>query len=95
MRRWYALLLCDDGVARLVKDCEATSVLAAHPVTVELDRRYRLSLTLSGNRIVAEIDGQTVADVVDAEHPLLGGGVGLIVTEGTLSSGAVRVEQVT
>ena len=23
MRRWYALMLCDDGMARLVKDREA------------------------------------------------------------------------
>ena len=59
---------------------------------MELDRRYRLSLTVRGNRIIGEIDGSTVADVVDDNDPLPAGGVGLIVTEGTLSSGAVRVE---
>ncbi|MGH2614911.1 MAG: ADP-ribosylglycohydrolase family protein, partial [Thermomicrobiales bacterium] len=31
MRRWYALLLCDDGMARLVKDREGTTVLAEQP----------------------------------------------------------------
>jgi ADP-ribosylglycohydrolase len=94
MRRWYALLLCDDGMARLVKDREATTTLAEHPFAVELDRRYRLSLTVQGNRIMGEIDGQRMADVVDDSDPLPAGGVGLIVTEGTLSSGAVRVEPV-
>ncbi len=94
MRRWYALLLCDDGFARLVKDREAITVLAEHPFAAELDRPYRLSLTVQGNRIRGEIDGQQVADVVDDHEPLEAGGVGLIVTEGTLSSEAVRVEPI-
>jgi hypothetical protein len=95
MRRWYALMLCDDGMARLVKDREAITILAEHPFVVELDRRYQLSLTVRGNRIIGEIDGSTVGDVLDDNDPLPAGGVGLIVTEGTLSSGAVRVEPVT
>ena len=95
MRRWYALMLCDDGMARLVKDREAITILAEYPFVAELDRRYRLSLTVQGTRIIGEIDGSTVADVVDDDEPLPAGGVGLIVTEGTLSSGAVRVEPIT
>lgn len=94
MRRWYALMLCDDGTARLIKDREAVTVLAEHPFNVELDRPYRLALTVQSNRVVAEIDGQVIADVVDDDDPLTSGGVALIVTEGTLSSGPVRVEPV-
>ena len=73
MRRWYALLLCDDGMARLVKDREATTILAEYPFVVELDRRYRLSLTVQGNRIIGEIDGSKVADVLDDNDPLPSG----------------------
>jgi hypothetical protein len=94
MRRWYSLLLCDDGMVRLVKECERLTVLAELSFAVELDRRYRLSLAVQGNRIRGEIDGEQIADVVDDSEPLLSGGVGLIVTEGTLSSGAVRVEPI-
>ena len=94
MRRWYALMLCDDGLARLVKDREAITILAEYPFVVQLDRRYRLSLTVRGNRVIGEIDGLRVADVLDDNDPLPAGGVGLIVTEGMLSSGAVRVEPV-
>ena len=94
MRRWYALMLCDDGLARLVKDREAITILAEYPFVVQLDRRFRLSLTVRGNRVIGEIDGLRVADVLDDNYPLPAGGVGLIVTEGTLSSGAVRVEPV-
>jgi hypothetical protein len=94
MRRWYALLLCDDDMVRLVKDREALIVLAERPFPVHLDRPYRLSLTVQENRIVGRIDGEQIADVVDEDEPLTSGGVGLVVTEGTLSSGAVRVEPV-
>ena len=94
MRRWYPLLICDDGVARLVKDRQVTSVLAQLTLPLELNRPYRLSLTVRGNRVVAEIDGQIVADVVDENDPLMVGRVGLIVREGTLSSGALRVEPI-
>jgi hypothetical protein len=92
MRRWYALLLCDDGTARLVKDRERITTLSEQPFDVQLDRAYRLSLTVSGNHLTGEIDGQQVADVIDEEDPLTAGAAALIVTEGTLSSGPVRVE---
>jgi hypothetical protein len=75
-----------------VKDREAITILAEYPFVVELDRRYRMSLTVRGNQVLGEIDGSMVADVVDDSDPLPAGGVGLIVSEGTLSSGAVRVE---
>ena len=94
MRRWYALLLCDDGVARLVKDREAIRILSEQPFVAELDRAYRLALTVQGNRISGAIDGEEIASVVDEDEPLGRGGVALIVTEGTLSSEAVRVEPI-
>lgn len=94
MRRWYGLLLCDDGRARLVKDREAVSVLAERPLPLELDRSYRLALTVRGNRILGEVDGVVVADVVDDDEPLQAGGVGLIVSDGTLASNEIQVEPV-
>jgi ADP-ribosylglycohydrolase len=94
MHRWYALMLCDEGTVKLVKDREAVSVLAERPFVWELDTRYRMSLTVSGNRLVGDIDGHTVIDATDKEEPLTAGGVALIVTEGTISSNAVRVEPV-
>ena len=82
MRRWYALLLCDDGVARLVKDRRPSR---PSPSTLRRGAGPPLSVVTdgAGNRIIGEIDGSTVADVVDDNDPLPAGGVGLIVTEGT------------
>jgi hypothetical protein len=91
LRRYYALLLCDDGTARLVKACDGTSVLAETTFPWEARRTYELSLVVAGNRIEASIDGQVLFQVDDEQQPLLGGGVGLICEEGCLSSEAVTV----
>ena len=73
MRRWYALVLCDDGKVRLIKDREKTSVLAVDDFPVELDRYYRMELTVDGNKLAGSIDGQVVLEATDAVDPLDGG----------------------
>ncbi|MCA9878535.1 MAG: hypothetical protein KC442_12155, partial [Thermomicrobiales bacterium] len=94
MRRWYALLLCADGKVRLIKDREGLTTLAERAFSVELDRYYALELIVDGDRLVGKVDGEVVADVRDAELPLTAGGVGLVVTEGTMSTDAVTVRPV-
>ncbi len=91
MRRYYAFLLCDDGMARLVKALDGETTLAETAFVWDLDRPYGLSLEVHGSRLRAWIDGALVFDVTDGSRPLLGGGVGLVVTEGTMGSEAVRV----
>lgn len=91
LRRYYALLLCNDGKARLVKALDGNTVLAETDFPWEVRRPYQLSLVVTGNRIEASIDGEVLFDVTDEEHPLLGGGIGLICEEGCLSSDAVTV----
>ncbi len=94
LRRYYALMLCDDGTARLVKALDGDTVLAETAFPWDVRRVYDLSLEVTGNRIVASIDGNQVFDVTDDDRPLLHGGIGLIVTEGCLSSDAVSVRPV-
>ena len=94
MRRWYALVLCDDGKVRLVKDREKTSVLAEDDFLVELDRYYRMELTVNGNTLTGSIDGKVVLEVTDTNDPLAAGGVGLVVSDGTISTDAVTVSPV-
>jgi hypothetical protein len=94
LRRYYALLLCDDGAARLVKALDSTIVLGEIHFPWDVRQTYELSLSVIGVRIQGSIDGETVFDVIDADRPLHGGGIGLICEEGCLSSGAVRVQPV-
>jgi ADP-ribosylglycohydrolase len=94
LRRYYGLLLCDDGKARLVKARDGERVLGEIPFAWQLDRGYDLALEVNGTRLRGSIDGQIVVDVVDEDQPLTGGGVGLMVTEGCLGSQAVRVQPI-
>lgn len=94
MRRWYALVLCDDGKVRLVKDREKVSVLAEDDFPVELDRYYRMELTVNGTTLTGSIDGKVVLEATDTVDPLTAGGVGLVVSDGTISTDAVTVSPV-
>ncbi len=93
-RRWYALLLGRDGVARLVKARDGRTVLAEAPLPLQFDRPYALSLRVEGTRIVGSVDGCAILDATDESGPLLGGGVGLVVTEGCLMTESVSVRAV-
>lgn len=78
MRRWYALVLCDDGKVRLIKDREQVSVLAEEDFPVELDRDHRMELSVTGDTLTGSIDGKVVLEATDAVDPLAAG-VGLVV----------------
>jgi ADP-ribosylglycohydrolase len=94
MRRWYGLLLCDDGMARLLKNRDGETLLAEQLFRWEVDREYRLALSVQGRRIAGEIDGTLLLEATDEVDPLLGGGVGLVITQGTMSCGPVRVQPI-
>lgn len=82
LRRYYAVLLGSDGVARLVKSLDGDRVLATADQQWELGRTYQLIVEVTGNRIRARVDGLELFDVQDAESPLLSGAIGLAVADG-------------
>jgi hypothetical protein len=92
MHRYYALLLCDDGRARLVKALDGSTVLAEVDFYWALDETYDLSLEVVGTRVRAWADGQPLFDVTDASRPLTGGAVALVCEEGRTATWVVRVE---
>ncbi len=92
MRRYYALLLCADGKARLVKALDGETTLAETAFTLEPDHSYDLKLEVSGTRLRAWIDGRQVFDVEDTHRPLDSGAVALICHEGRISANTVSVE---
>ena len=94
MRRYYALLLHHDGTARLVKARDGETVLAQSDFPWAVDISYVLSLQVEDVRLRAWIDDQLLFEVVDTDHPLTGGGVALVLTEGHLSCEAVTIRPV-
>ncbi len=95
MRRYYALLLCGGGRARLVKALEGTTVLAETEFDWAPDGWYDLGLEVRGRRIRARIGETLLFEVEDADRPLEGGAIALVCEEGRLSFGTVRVEPAT
>jgi ADP-ribosylglycohydrolase len=91
LRRYYALVLCADNKARLVKMRDVETVLAEADFVPEWTVENTLALHVQDNRVQGWIDGRLVFDVVDAQQQLTSGAVALIVTNGTLISERVRV----
>jgi len=96
MRRYYALLLCRQGQARLVKALDGDTVLAEADFPWEFGETHDLSLeVVTADRgavhLQGWIDGQLVCDVTDAARPLTGGGVALVCEEGRTATWTVTV----
>ena len=94
MRRYYGLMLHNDGKARLVKALDGEKTLAEIDFTLEQDHAYDLRLEVRGTRLRGWIDGQQVFDVEDADRPLEGGAIALICEEGRMGAQAVSVKPV-
>ena len=97
MRRYYALLLARDSEtgsrkARLVKALAGETVLAEVDFAWEFDVPVTLALQVEGNQLRGWLDGAQVFDVEDSGPPLDGGGVAMLLKEGRMLCGPVRVQ---
>lgn len=91
MRRYYALLLSSDGVARLIKALDGDTVLAEAPYLWRYGAAKEFRLRAEGNRIMACLDGEPIFDVQDNDRPLATGGVAFLIEEGRIMSDAMVV----
>ncbi len=91
LRRYYAMLLCKDGKARLVKALDETCVLKEVDFPLQFNVEYKLALKVTGQRLQGWVDGALLFDVVDNDHPLEGGAAALLLEEGTISCEAVEI----
>ena len=97
MRRYYALLLCNDGAdghptARLVKALDGNTVLAEVDFAWEFGETHELCLEVVGTRLRAWIDTEQLFELDDTDWPLTGGGVALVCEEGRTATQVVRVQ---
>ncbi len=92
MARYYALLLCHDGKARLIKALDGETVLAEVDYKWTFGKPYTFALDVLGDRIVGSINDKVVVDVHDSDRPLDNGAIALVITEGRVATEAVMVE---
>jgi hypothetical protein len=91
LRRYYALLLCKDGKARLVKALDEKKILKEVEFPLQFNVKYNLALKVTGQRLQGWVDGTLLFDLVDNDHPLEGGAAALLLEEGTISCEAVEI----
>jgi len=91
LRRYYALILANDGKARLIKALDGVTVLAEFSYDWQPETEYALRLDVRGTHLTGWINGQQVLEAEDHGMPLSGGGIGLLVSEGCLVAACVSV----
>ncbi|MCB9162401.1 MAG: ADP-ribosylglycohydrolase family protein, partial [Caldilineaceae bacterium] len=91
MRRYYALLLCDDQKVRLIKALDGDTVLAEQDFAWRFGGTYDLELSVEGNRLRGKVNGELLFDVEDTDRPLTGGAVALVCEVGRTATNAVSV----
>jgi hypothetical protein len=91
MRRYYGLLLCNDGKARLVKALDGTTIMAETDFPWQFGETHALSLEVVGAHLKAWIDDRQVFDLDDTDRPLSGGAVALMCEGGRTATQTVRV----
>ena len=94
LQRYYALVVTDGGRAELRKELRGTTVLASADFKRDEGSTCAFSLEARGNRITAVLNGKAIFDVVDPDEPLLGGGIALVCTRGSISTNEIRVESI-
>ncbi len=91
LRRYYALLLCKDGKARLVKALDGLHIFKEVDFPLQFNVIYNLALKVAGQHLQGWVDGALLFDLVDNDHPLEGGAAALLIEEGTISCEAVEI----
>jgi hypothetical protein len=92
LKRFYSLVLSDEGKIKLVKALDGDRVLAEKHFVWSVGETYLLSLKIHGNHIQGLIGDQLLFDEVDDNNPLICGSVGLVCEEGCFSTDAVYIQ---
>ena len=92
LKRFYSLMLTKENKVRLIKALDGDLILGEKEFEWDVQKKYILKMQVSGSQIKAWIDGQLVFDVVDANNPLLSGGVAFVVDQGHISSQSMTVK---
>ncbi len=94
MRRYYALLLSNDGKIRLVKMKHTQRTLGEKKFRWELEQPYEFRLQVSGVHLRAWIDGSMIFDMMDEDAPINEGAVAFVCDEGCISSDGMVIHPI-
>ncbi len=89
-RRFYALLLTDEGRLQIVRSDRTEVVLADVAYPRQIEKEYNLALRVENQNLSGAINGHVVVRARD-DRPLAGGGAALVVEEGSIESDRVEI----
>jgi hypothetical protein len=92
IHRFYALLLCADQKARLIRKLDAETILAEADFAWNWNQEYELALEVEGERLRGWISGRQLFDVRD--QALGAGGVALVCEDGSIMSNSIHVQPI-
>ena len=93
--RYYALLLGENGQARLVKVFDGQeTVLAEAAFDWQAGRKVDFRLETCGGKLKAALDGRVLFEVEDKEQPFTHGAAAYVIEEGCLRSQAMKIEPI-
>lgn len=92
LNRYYAIMFADNGkTLALIKALdEKRTVLASADFSWQLDQSYEVVVQAKGPHIVGRIAG-TGIELTGEDDQYVGGGLGLVVTDGTVSADHIKV----
>ena len=91
LKRYLALLLSSDQVARLVKMDDTETILAEVPFAWELFTPYTFLLRAEGDQLIGRISDTLLLAASDPGSRLTAGGAGFVIEEGTMGCEAITV----
>ena len=89
LRRYYAFLFTAQGLDMVKALDEKRQMLISVEFDWELDTAYQIDIVVRGDHILARIDGQDVLEATDSRFRE--GGIGFVVTNGSVAAEEVRV----
>ena len=91
IQRYYALEITSDKKIRLVKMYDGIIKLIEKNINIKLNTEYKLSLSVDGNNLIAQVNNKNILKFKDELNPILFGAMGLIVDTGTISTNEVKI----
>ncbi len=92
LKRYYGLLLGRDDKVRIVKEKYGREVLSSADFQWSFDDEVELALETNGSTLAGFVNGKKLLEANDPERSFSSGAVALLVEEGRLDAGPVRVE---
>jgi ADP-ribosylglycohydrolase len=94
LQRYYALLVGDDGTARLLKVLNGEKNLDEVAFPWEYGETHEFTLRVVGNLVEGRINDRILLKAKDESSPLEAGGIALVCEEGRIATEAVSVRPV-